>query len=100
MERPDFGVLSVLDIDLSLVRGDGGMTVTLGLMDSVSVSPRWLVSESDGRWVLGLDMEIVGCLGDVGDGDGERVASRWCPPGFTSFEKKLGGMPAWTGRPG
>lgn len=49
--------------------------------------------ESDGRWVLGLDMEIMGCLPAVGDvGDGERVASRLCPPVFTSFEKKLGGM--------
>lgn len=40
IERPDFGVLAVLDIDISLVRGDGGMTVTLGLIDSLSVSPR------------------------------------------------------------
>ena len=86
----------MLDIDMSLVRGEGGMTVTFGLMDSSSVSGRWLERDSDGRWVLGLDMEIVGCRGfsveDVGDGDGERVASRWWFPGLTSLEKKLGGM--------
>jgi hypothetical protein len=78
-------------MDMSLLRGDGGMTVTLGLMESLSVSARELLKESDGRCVLwlGREMEIVGCLDDVGEGD--CVPSRFAF-GLTSFEKKFGAI--------
>lgn len=90
------GVCDPLDVDIwSLFRGEGGTTVTLGLIESLSVSDRWLLSELEGLCVLGLDMDMIGCLGsvgDVGDGEGERVASRLWLLVLTSLEKKLGGM--------
>lgn len=36
---PAVGVGNSSDIDMSLVRGEGGMTVTLGLLDNESLSP-------------------------------------------------------------
>ncbi len=95
-ELPMVGVGEPLDIiDVSLVRGEGGITVTLGLIEvvSLSLSDGWmlLLREIDGLWVvLGLETEIVGWR-DVGEGEGDRAPSR-CVFVFTSFEKKLGAM--------
>lgn len=84
------------DIDMSLLRGDGGMTVTLGLMESVSVSLARLLNDWDGLWVLwlGLEIDIVGCglcdwVGEVGEGD--RAPSRFAF-GLTNFVKKFGAI--------
>ena len=45
-----------------LPRGEGGITVTFGFMESLSASEtgRLLLIESDGRWLLGREIEIVG----------------------------------------
>lgn len=78
-----------------LVRGEGGMTVTLGLMDRESLSLSdigTLLTETFGLWFrLALEMDMVGWRGEVGDGLGDRAPSR-CVLVFTSFEKKLGAM--------
>ena len=37
-DGPVGGVCDPSEMDMSLVRGEGGMTVTLGLIDSLSVS--------------------------------------------------------------
>ena len=89
IDWPSLGVFAPLD--MSLVRGDGGIMVTFGLIESLSVSVLLLDSESDGRWVLwlGREMEMVGCLGDVGEG--VRPPSLFAF-GLTSLEKKFGAM--------
>lgn len=72
------------------------MTVTLGLMESVSVSLARLLNDWDGLWVLwlGLEIDIVGCglcdwVGEVGEGD--RAPSRFAF-GLTNFVKKFGAI--------
>ena len=79
--------------DSSLVRGDGGMIVTFGPTERLSLSRSEagaLLTETVGLCcdILALEMEIVGWR-DGGEGD---LAPSRCWFGLMSFEKMLGAM--------